>query len=82
MRGQLRIGLIGTGFIGRPHALSVRAVNAVFPECRIIASQNAQPDSAQAARISRLCAAALDSSSTGKWALKLEGASLTTGEDS
>lgn len=77
MRGQLRIGLIGTGFIGRPHALSVRAVNAVFPECPIIASQNAQPHIAQAARISRLCAA-----STGKWMLKLEGASPTTGEDS
>jgi predicted homoserine dehydrogenase-like protein len=35
MKRQVRIGLIGAGFIGRSHGLAVRAVNGVFPECPI-----------------------------------------------
>jgi len=34
-RREVRIGLIGSGFIGRSHGLSVRAVNATFPDCPI-----------------------------------------------
>ena len=40
MKRQVRIGLIGAGFIGRSHGLAVRAVNGVFPECPI----NAVPE--------------------------------------
>lgn len=33
MRGSVRVGLIGAGFIGRSHALAIRAAPAVFADC-------------------------------------------------
>ena len=46
MKRQVRIGLIGAGFIGRSHGLAVRAVNGVFPECPINAVPHILADEA------------------------------------
>ena len=35
MSRTLRLGLIGAGFIGRSHALAIRAINATFADCPI-----------------------------------------------
>src|SRR4051794_20525916 len=44
MSRSLRLGLIGAGFIGRSHALAIRAVNAVFPDCPIEANAHILAD--------------------------------------
>lgn len=56
MQDRFRIGLIGAGFIGRSHALAVRAVNAVFADCPIIAEAHilADADPQRLARASTL----------------------------
>ena len=45
--GTLRFGLIGTGYMGRAHAIALHAVAAVFPEidapgCELLADMNAE----------------------------------------
>lgn len=45
MKGRVRIGLIGAGFIGRSHGLAVRAVNAVFKDCPLAAEAHILADS-------------------------------------
>ena len=46
MKRLVRIGLIGVGFVGRSHALAVRAINAVFPDCPIEAEPHILADEA------------------------------------
>jgi predicted dehydrogenase len=54
MAQGLRIGLVGAGFIGRSHALAVKAVGGVFPDCPpVIAECVADADAARAEAIAR-----------------------------
>jgi predicted dehydrogenase len=53
---NLRIGLIGSGYIGRAHAIALQAVGAVFPEtaapvCEMLADQDASKAKAAAAAL-------------------------------
>jgi len=44
MKGRVRIGLIGAGFIGRSHGLAIRAVNGVFKDCPLAAQAHILAD--------------------------------------
>ena len=66
MKRQVRIGLIGAGFIGRSHGLAVRAVNGVFPECPINAVPHILADEAPG-KAERAAAALRFSRATGDW---------------
>ncbi len=62
---RLRVGLIGSGFIGRAHSIALQGVGAVFPDvtapvCEILADR----DAAQAARSAEAMGFAR---STGDW---------------
>jgi predicted dehydrogenase len=62
---QYRVGLIGTGFIGRAHSIALQGVGAVFPEvtapvCEILADRDA-------AGAARSAAAMGFARSTGDW---------------
>jgi predicted dehydrogenase len=53
---HLRIGLIGSGFIGRAHAIALAGVGAVFPEiaapvCEVLADQDASKAKSAAAAL-------------------------------
>lgn len=54
MGDALRIGLVGAGFIGRSHALAVRSVNGIFPDCPpVVAEVIADADLARAEAVAR-----------------------------
>lgn len=54
MSGRIRIGLVGAGFIGRCHALAVKAVNGVFADCPpAVAHSLADADGARAEAVAR-----------------------------
>jgi predicted dehydrogenase len=66
MKGKVRIGLIGAGFIGRSHGLAVRAVNAVFKDCPLAAEAHILAD-ADPERLKSIAASLAFGQATTDW---------------
>ena len=71
-RRQLRIGLIGSGFIGRTHAMAVRAVNATFPGCPILAVPHIIAD-ADPVRLQQAASSLGFATATADWREAVDG---------
>jgi predicted dehydrogenase len=54
MADRLKIGLVGAGFIGRSHALAIKAVGGIFPDCPpVVAASLADEDASRAEAIAQ-----------------------------
>lgn len=73
MKRELKIALVGAGFIGRSHALAVHAVNRIFPACPVKARPFVLAE-AGAERAERAAGELGFESWTGDWAQAVDAA--------
>lgn len=74
MRERYRIGLVGAGFIGRAHALAIRAVSGIFPDGP--AGEPAVLADLDGARAERLAAATGFARATTDWRAAVDGSDV------